>query len=59
MVLPMSNTLVLPNITMEDRGQYRCKAELEEEKHNISTAKVLVFGERLNIAVAGCNIITM
>lgn len=55
----MSNTLVLPNITMEDRGLYRCKAELEEEKHNISTAKVLVFGEHPNIAVAECNIITM
>lgn len=53
----MSNTLILSNITMEDRGQYRCKAELE--KHNISTAKVLVFGERPNIAVAECNIITM
>lgn len=45
MVLPMSNTLVLPNITMEDTGVYRCKAELEPQKHNVSTANVAVFGE--------------
>lgn len=57
-VLPMSNTLVLPNITMEDRGLYRCKAELLPQIHNNTTAKVSVFSEQTSIAVAECNIIT-
>lgn len=54
----MSNTLVLPNITMEDSGQYHCKAELEPQNHNITTANVFVFGKHPNIAVAECNIMT-
>lgn len=40
----MSNTLVLPNITMEDKGIYHCKAELNP-KVNTATAKVVVYGE--------------
>lgn len=43
----MSNTLVLPNVTMEDRGLYRCRAELEPQNYKNSTAKVVVFGEFL------------
>uniref|UniRef100_A0A3P8SH51 receptor protein-tyrosine kinase n=1 Tax=Amphiprion percula TaxID=161767 RepID=A0A3P8SH51_AMPPE len=42
-ILVMSKTLVLPNITMEDRGVYRCKAELEPTKHKNASAKVIVF----------------
>lgn len=41
----MSKALVLPNITMEDRGVYRCKAEIEPTKHKNASAKVLVFGK--------------
>lgn len=41
----MSKALVLPNITMEDKGVYRCKAEIEPTKHKNASAKVLVFGE--------------
>lgn len=41
----MSNTLVLPNVTMEDRGMYRCRAELEPQRYKNSTAKVVIFGE--------------
>ncbi|XP_051810886.1 vascular endothelial growth factor receptor kdr-like isoform X2 [Acanthochromis polyacanthus] len=43
LVLVMSKTLVLPNITMEDRGVYRCKAELEPSKYKNASAKVIVF----------------
>ncbi|XP_008302028.1 vascular endothelial growth factor receptor kdr-like isoform X2 [Stegastes partitus] len=42
-VLVMSKTLVLPNITMEDRGVYRCKADLEPTKHKNASVKVTVF----------------
>ncbi|XP_035525018.1 vascular endothelial growth factor receptor kdr-like [Morone saxatilis] len=42
-VLLMSKALVLPNITMEDKGVYRCKAEIEPTKHKNASAKVLVF----------------
>ncbi|KAM3612979.1 uncharacterized protein V6R79_018245 [Siganus canaliculatus] len=42
-VFMMSKALVLPNITMEDKGVYRCKAEIEPTKHKNATAKVLVF----------------
>lgn len=41
----MSNALVLPNITTEDKGVYRCKAELEPTIHKNASAKVLVYGE--------------
>lgn len=54
---PMSNTLVLPNITMEDSGQYHCKAELDPHSYNITTANVVVFGKHPNIAVAERNIV--
>ncbi|KAI3351635.1 hypothetical protein L3Q82_020471, partial [Scortum barcoo] len=39
----MSKALVLPNITMEDKGVYRCRAEIEPTKHKNASAKVLVF----------------
>lgn len=41
----MSKALVLPNITIEDKGVYRCKAEIEPTKHKNATAKVHVYGE--------------
>lgn len=44
-VLVMSKALVLPNITMEDKGVYRCRAEIEPMKHMNASARVLVFGE--------------
>ncbi|XP_047440846.1 vascular endothelial growth factor receptor kdr-like [Mugil cephalus] len=42
-VLPMSKILVLPNITMENKGEYHCKAEMSPIKHKNVTAKVLVY----------------
>ncbi|XP_038554737.1 vascular endothelial growth factor receptor kdr-like [Micropterus salmoides] len=42
-VFVMSNALVLPNITTEDKGVYRCKAELEPTIHKNASAKVLVY----------------
>ncbi|XP_061756252.1 vascular endothelial growth factor receptor kdr-like isoform X1 [Nerophis ophidion] len=42
-VFTMSRVLVLPNVTMEDRGSYRCKAETLPIKHKNFTAKVIVF----------------
>lgn len=39
----MSKALVLPNITMEDKGWYHCKAEIEPTKHKNVSARVLVF----------------
>lgn len=41
----MSKALVLPNITIEDKGVYRCRAEIEPTKHKNASAKVVVFGE--------------
>eukprot|EP00064_Thunnus_orientalis_P006139 superscaffoldBa00000626_g6155 len=41
--LMMSKALVLPNITMEDKGWYHCKAEIEPTKHKNVSARVLVF----------------
>ncbi|XP_070769236.1 vascular endothelial growth factor receptor kdr-like [Enoplosus armatus] len=43
MDLVMSKALILPNITMEDKGVYRCKAELEPTIHKNASAKVLVY----------------
>ncbi|XP_029297446.1 vascular endothelial growth factor receptor kdr-like [Cottoperca gobio] len=43
MVLVMSKALFLPNITMEDKGVYRCKAELDPTKQKNVSAKVIVF----------------
>ncbi|XP_005467522.1 vascular endothelial growth factor receptor kdr-like [Oreochromis niloticus] len=42
-VLVMSKTLVLPNITMEDKGIYHCKAELNPRVNDTATAKVVVY----------------
>lgn len=47
----MSNTLVLPNVTMEDRGQYRCRAELEPQTYTNTETKVLIFGGYPAVAV--------
>lgn len=44
-VMVMSNVLVLPNITMDDEGKYRCKAEIEPKKHKNASVRVHVFGE--------------
>ncbi|KAM8732613.1 vascular endothelial growth factor receptor kdr-like [Acanthopagrus schlegelii] len=41
--LVMSNSLHLPNITMEDKGIYRCRAEIDPTKHTNVSAKVIVF----------------
>ncbi|XP_054647687.1 vascular endothelial growth factor receptor kdr-like [Dunckerocampus dactyliophorus] len=42
-VFTMSKALVLPNVTMEDKGFYRCKAETLPTKHKNATAKVIVY----------------
>ncbi|XP_034739534.1 vascular endothelial growth factor receptor kdr-like isoform X1 [Etheostoma cragini] len=42
-VFVMSKALILPNITMEDKGVYRCKAELEPTIYKNVSAKVLVY----------------
>jgi len=41
----MSSSLVLVNVTMEEKGVYRCKAEVEPTKHLSASAKVIVYGE--------------
>uniref|UniRef100_A0A8C9YTP2 receptor protein-tyrosine kinase n=1 Tax=Sander lucioperca TaxID=283035 RepID=A0A8C9YTP2_SANLU len=41
----MSKALFLPNITMEDKGVYRCKAELQPTIYKNVSAKVLVYGK--------------
>lgn len=43
-VVVMSNVLVLPNISMEDKGTYHCQAEIEPKRIN-ATVKVIVYGE--------------
>lgn len=45
-VTVISSTLELENITMEDKGLYSCKAEINPTKHRNATAKVHVYGER-------------
>ncbi|XP_060904331.1 vascular endothelial growth factor receptor kdr-like [Labrus mixtus] len=42
-VLVMSKALFLPNITMEDKGVYRCRAELEPTIYKNASAKVIVY----------------
>ncbi|XP_020491449.2 vascular endothelial growth factor receptor kdr-like [Labrus bergylta] len=42
-VLVMSKALFLPNITMDDKGVYRCRAELEPTIHRNASAKVIVY----------------
>ncbi|XP_019935437.2 vascular endothelial growth factor receptor kdr-like isoform X1 [Paralichthys olivaceus] len=41
--LVMSGALVLPNVTMEDKGTYRCKAVLDHTIHQNATAKVIIY----------------
>ncbi|XP_056131133.1 vascular endothelial growth factor receptor kdr-like isoform X2 [Lampris incognitus] len=43
MVTVMSKSLVIPNISMEDRGTYHCTGEIELQKQMHASAKVLVF----------------
>ncbi|XP_068181455.1 vascular endothelial growth factor receptor kdr-like isoform X2 [Antennarius striatus] len=40
----MSKALIVPNITMEHKGMYHCKAEIELTKHKNAYAKVTVYG---------------
>lgn len=42
----MSSTLELSNITMDNKGMYHCKAELEPTKYLNAAAKVLIYGEQ-------------
>ncbi|XP_068445331.1 vascular endothelial growth factor receptor kdr-like isoform X2 [Clinocottus analis] len=42
-IFVMSKALFLPNITMEDKGVYRCNAEIEPTKSKNIFARVLVF----------------
>ncbi|KAM9376655.1 vascular endothelial growth factor receptor kdr-like isoform 2-T2 [Pholidichthys leucotaenia] len=42
-VFVMSSTLELCNVTTEDRGLYRCKAEVDPTKHRNASARVIVF----------------
>ncbi|KAK2848976.1 hypothetical protein Q5P01_008810 [Channa striata] len=42
-VIVMSKVLVLPNISKEDDGVYRCKAETEPKKHKTASVKVHVY----------------
>lgn len=46
----MSKALILPNITMEDKGVYRCKAEIEPTKHKNASVKVSVYDPFLNVS---------
>ncbi|XP_058505740.1 vascular endothelial growth factor receptor kdr-like [Solea solea] len=39
----MSRGLVLPNVTVEDRGMYRCTADLEAMVYRNATVKVIVY----------------
>ena len=41
----MSKTLVLPDVTVEDKGWYHCKAEINHFTHKNASAKVIVYGE--------------
>lgn len=40
----MSKSLVLPNVTLEDKGVYHCRAEIEPTKYKDVSAKVVVLG---------------
>ncbi|XP_022615628.1 vascular endothelial growth factor receptor kdr-like [Seriola dumerili] len=42
-VIVMSKALVLSNITIEDKGLYHCKAEIEPTKHKNATIEVHVY----------------
>lgn len=44
-VIVISKALVLPNISMEDKGTYHCKAETEPTTHINATVKVIVYGK--------------
>lgn len=40
----MTNALIVPYVTMEDKGTYACIASIEEKRLQVST-KVTVYGE--------------
>uniref|UniRef100_A0A1A8CTU0 receptor protein-tyrosine kinase n=2 Tax=Nothobranchius kadleci TaxID=1051664 RepID=A0A1A8CTU0_NOTKA len=42
-VLVMSSTLMLPNVTMENKGEYHCKGEIGLKTHMVASAKVTVY----------------
>uniref|UniRef100_A0A7N8YE45 receptor protein-tyrosine kinase n=1 Tax=Mastacembelus armatus TaxID=205130 RepID=A0A7N8YE45_9TELE len=44
-IIVMSKALILPNISMEDIGEYRCKAEIDPTTHEKARAIVTVYGE--------------
>lgn len=46
----MSKTLILPNITMEDKGVYRCRAELEPTNYKDVSKSVFVYHPFLNVS---------
>uniref|UniRef100_A0A7N9ALM5 receptor protein-tyrosine kinase n=1 Tax=Mastacembelus armatus TaxID=205130 RepID=A0A7N9ALM5_9TELE len=42
-IIVMSKALILPNISMEDIGEYRCKAEIDPTTHEKARAIVTVY----------------
>uniref|UniRef100_A0AAV2MJS0 receptor protein-tyrosine kinase n=1 Tax=Knipowitschia caucasica TaxID=637954 RepID=A0AAV2MJS0_KNICA len=42
-VVHMSKALYLPNVTMSDKGEYRCKADVESTKYKTVKVKVTVY----------------
>ncbi|XP_042348714.1 vascular endothelial growth factor receptor kdr-like isoform X2 [Plectropomus leopardus] len=46
----MSKALILPNITKEDKGVYRCRAELDPTKYKDVSVKVHVYDPFLNVS---------
>lgn len=42
----MSSALELSNITMDNKGVYRCKAEIEPTKYVNATARIFIYGEQ-------------
>lgn len=43
-IIVMTKALIVPNVTMEDKGTYMCIASNEEKRLHVST-KVTVYGE--------------
>ncbi|KAL6117421.1 flt1 [Pungitius sinensis] len=43
LVFVMSKALILPNVSVEDKGVYRCRGELEPTNYKDVSAKVLVY----------------
>lgn len=43
-IIQMTKALIVPNVTVEDRGTYVCIASIEDNRLQLST-KVTVYGE--------------